>query len=200
MSIEEIVYGPTMDSRKPMRALCLGAMLVLTASAAWAGEPAITAKNWRKHPSIVAVRALYTENEKLERERKLKAERLEISCDGPGMETERVALRDETGHIRQYLLGLGGEDSGYTVEHHYDAQGRLRFLFAKGGAVNGSAMELRIYFDEGGQRLWEDRKRVKGPGYTFINPWPDELLVRDAEKAFKASPGPGCETQTKGAP
>ncbi len=72
-------------------------------------------------------------------------------------------------------------------------QGRLRFLFVKGGAVNDSAVELRIYFDEEGKRLWEDRKLVKGPGYTFINPWPDELIARDAEKAFRAPPQPGCE-------
>ncbi|HEX8703453.1 MAG TPA: hypothetical protein VF815_31745 [Myxococcaceae bacterium] len=172
-------------------------VLVLIASTTAKAEPVITRKNWRTHPRLAAVRALYSENEKLEREHKLKAERLEFSCDGPGMETERTALRDGAGRVRQYLTRMGGEDSAYTAEHHYDGQGRLRFLFVKGGAVNGSALELRIYFDEAGERLWEDRQLVKGPGYTFINPWPDDLLVRDAGKALQAPPEPGCEQQSQ---
>jgi len=73
------------------RALVVAA-LVLTANAVAHGEPDITRKDWRTHPRIEAVRAIYTENVKLEREHKLKAERLEFSCDGPGMETERIAL------------------------------------------------------------------------------------------------------------
>jgi hypothetical protein len=175
------------------RALLL-TVAVLTVRVAFAGEAeAITRKNWRTHPRIVAVRDIYTENEKLQREKKLKSERKQYSCDSISSETERTALRDGNGRIRKYITGMGGEDSVYTVEHHYDAQGRLRFLFVKAGAVNDSRMELRIYFDEGGERLWEDRKLVKGPGYTFINPWPDDLLVRDAEKAFQAPPERGCE-------
>jgi len=90
------------------RALFVAATL-LTGNALAEGEPEVTQKNWRTHPRIEAVRAIYTQNEKLEREHKLKAKRLEFSCDGPGMETERVALRDEAGRIRQYLTGLGGE-------------------------------------------------------------------------------------------
>lgn len=55
-----------------------------------------------------------------------------------------------------------------------------------------SPLELRSSFDERGQRLWEDRKLVKGEGHTFINPWPDDLVVREPEKAFQGPPREGC--------
>ncbi len=181
-----------------MRSQILVLTLTLLAASQTLGgeEPAINTKNWRMHPRIVAIRVLYTENQKLRNENKLKAEHKEYDCDTPG-ESERTVLRDEIGHIRVYLLRAGSEDSAYTAEHHYDSQGRLRFLFVTAGAVNESSLEMRLYFDDRGKFLWRDRKLVAGPGYPFVDPWPEELIVRDAEKAFRAPPREGCTPQKK---
>jgi hypothetical protein len=177
-----------------MHARVLLLLALLTAHAAWADDSApINKKNWLKHPLIVAVREVYAENEKLQREHKLKTEKKDYGCESERLGDTRTALRDEAGRIRKYIAAMGSSDSMYTVEHHYDAQKRLRFLFVMAGAVNDSLLELRIYFDESGKRIWEDRKLVKGPGWSFVNPWPEDLIVRDAEKTFQSSRDPWCE-------
>jgi hypothetical protein len=89
----------------------------------------------------------------------------------------RIAI-DDKGIARSYVKEGGSDDSALTWEHYYDSAGRLRFVFITGGAVNGSELEHRIYFDEAGQRIREEQKYVKGPGYTFPEKWPDEDLQK----------------------
>jgi hypothetical protein len=89
----------------------------------------------------------------------------------------RIAL-DDKGIARSYVKEGGSDDSALKWEHYYDSAGRLRFVFITGGAVNGSELEHRIYFDEAGRRIREEQKYVKGPGYTFPEKWPDEDLQK----------------------
>ncbi|MEA2205129.1 MAG: hypothetical protein QOE77_1905 [Blastocatellia bacterium] len=98
----------------------------------------------------------------------------------------RIAI-DDKGIARSYVKEGGSDDSALKWEHYYDSAGRLRFVFITGGAVNGSELEHRIYFDEAGKRIREEQKYVKGPGYTFPEKWPDEQLQStEARKAFAA--------------
>jgi hypothetical protein len=62
----------------------------------------------------------------------------------------------------------------------------LRFVLVKAGAVNGTACEYRVYLSKAGARPWEERRHLKGPGYTFPSQWPDDWLVRDPMQAFRA--------------
>jgi hypothetical protein len=103
----------------------------------------------------------------------------------PYEDTARTIAADSKGMVRFYRNEGGSEDSALTWEHYYDEGGRLRFVFITGGAVNGSKLEHRIYFDETGKRIWEDQVYKKGPGYTFPEVWPDEQLqITDAATKF----------------
>jgi hypothetical protein len=94
--------------------------------------------------------------------------------------------------VRYYEKQGGSDDSALKLQHYYDEAGRLRFVLITGGAVNGSELEQRIYFDEQGKRIWEEHKYTKGPGYTFPEIWPaEQLQLHDAAAAFAAkSPCP----------
>ena len=96
------------------------------------------------------------------------------------------------GRARFYQNEGGSEDSSLKREHYYDEAGRLRFVFITGGAVNGTELEHRIYFDETGKRIWEEQTFKKGPGYTFPAIWPeDQLQMTDVAEKFSAkSPCP----------
>ena len=99
---------------------------------------------------------------------------------------------DSRGRVRFYQSDAGSDDSALKTEHYYDEAGRLRFVFISGGAVNGSHLEHRIYFDEAGKRLWEEHTYTEGPGYTFPEIWPDERLQinNPAQKFASKSPCP----------
>jgi hypothetical protein len=148
---------------------------------------AITSANWQQHPKIKAVRSIVESiNTGLKRAAlKISIRRFEY-CE-PYIDTLRKLAVDSKGVPRLYEKQAGSDDSSLTWQHYYDDAGRLRFVFITGGAVNGSQLEHRIYFDDGGKRIWEDHKYVKGPGYTFPEVWPDEQLQgSDARAAFSA--------------
>ncbi|HSM92287.1 MAG TPA: hypothetical protein VLT47_05315 [Anaeromyxobacteraceae bacterium] len=107
------------------------------------------------------------------------------TCEPPAAETRRVVYRDTRGRIRKFVTEGGSDDSAYRLEHQYDEDGRLRFVFGRAGAVNHAVVEHRLYMDEGGGVLWRDR-RQEGPAYTFAEEWPDAFLVREPGRAWEA--------------
>ncbi len=147
----------------------------------------ITKANWQQHPKIKAVRVI-VEAVKAELSKgALKVSKREFEYCEPYQDTLRILAVDSQDRVRRYEKQAGSEDSSLKWEHYYDEAGHLRFVFISGGAVNGSELEHRIYFDETGKRIWEDQKYVKGPGYTFPKVWPDDELQRtDPDKAFAA--------------
>ena len=181
--------------------ITLGLSLVLVPNAFTWGAPdrlgadtlppqvpdAITSANWQNHPKISAVRRIV---ESINAGLKSGAFKISIRrfeyCE-PYQDTLRKLAVDSKRVTRLYEKEAGSDDSSLTWRHYYDDAGRLRFVFISGGAVNGSRLEHRIYFDEGGKRIWEEHKYVKGPGYTFPEVWPDdELQKSDARTAFSA--------------
>lgn len=162
-------------------------LIVAAALAASPDEEPITRKNWSSHPQIMAVRSLVQQHEEAIKTKRFKVEeRTDCELEGAGSESESIA-RDPAGKIRKYVHEVGGEDSAYRAQAHYDERGRLRFVFATRGAVNGSSGEFRFYFGEDGKKIWTDVKE-KGPGYTWISDFPESWLVKDPEKAWKNPP------------
>lgn len=147
----------------------------------------ITKANWQQHPKIKAVRAaVQTVKDGLGRKSfKVKTRKFDY-CE-PYEDTSRTLGIDSNGRVRYYEKQAGSDDSALKWEHYYDEAGRLRFVLITGGAVNGSELEHRIYFDEEGKRIWEEQKYTKGPGYTFPEIWPDDQLQqRNVAAAFNA--------------
>jgi hypothetical protein len=173
---------------RPLTVACLAAAFALVAAKA---EDPVTKKNWKTHPKIVEVRRLY---EELQAQRAkqgvLKAQSTTFGCPGePYGGGDRKVYRDAQGRVRILEDATGSEDSAMQLYHYYDTDGRLRFVLAKVGAVNGSQGEYRLYFDgAGAQRLYEDFRLTKGAGYTWEHPLPDAALVRDPKAALAAKP------------
>lgn len=99
---------------------------------------------------------------------------------------------DSKGIVRRYERQAGTEDYLLTFQHYYDESGRLRFVYIIGGAVNGTRIHHRIYFDEAGKRIWEAHKQLKGPGKVGLFDFPDDQLAisKPAEDFAAASPCP----------
>lgn len=156
--------------------------------ASQAAPAELTAANWRQHPQIKAVRSIVeTINAESGRGAYKTTERKFAYCESYE-DTLRKLTVDGKGIARRYETQGGSDDSSITTEHYYDSRGNLRFVYITGGAVNGSVLEHRIYFDEAGKRIWEEHKYVKGPGYSFPEVWPDERIQKaDPAKAFAAT-------------
>ena len=171
-----------------LQALILAAALGAGPATPTPPDAPITRKNWTAHPKIAAIRALVEKNEEAIKAGKYKNQRrVDCELEGAGSETESID-RDAAGVIRKYVHEVGGDDSVYQAEAHYDEQGRLRFVFARRGAApTNSSGEFRIYFGEDGKKLWTDL-REKGPGYTWVKDFPERWLEKDPERAWKNPP------------
>ena len=147
----------------------------------------ITKANWQQHPKIKEIRAIVQAVNNGMSRKSLKVRKRAFDYCEPYEDTTRTIATDSNGRVRFYANEGGSDDSALKWEHYYDEQGRLRFVFITGGAVNGSELEHRIYFDEKGARIWEDHTYKKGPGYTFPEVWPeDQLQIKDPDKKFSS--------------
>lgn len=147
----------------------------------------ITKANWQRHPKITQVRAIVQSVKAGIGRKSLTVRKRAFEYCEPYEDTARTIATDAKGRVRFYGNEGGSDDSALKWEYYYDERGRLRFVFITGGAVNGSKLEHRIYFDENGKRLWEDHTYKKGPGYTFPEVWPDEQLqINDAAAKFSS--------------
>ena len=136
-------------------------------------------------PSGVSeVRARVAEVETAHRQGRLSVEhRVTAGAAGSSLELTCDRWRDAAGTVRRLTYAGGSSDSLTTLAQTYDAAGRLRFVFWRGGAVNQTHNELRLYFSATGQQLHKDVRNV-GPGYPFDDP--TKRLILRAEAAAKA--------------
>ena len=160
-------------------------MTVWILAALVGAAPPITEENWREHPAIREIRGVFQDVENLrETERLNKKERTFSDCLAYKDDLSRALFSDAKGTPRLYTRQAGSEDSAITIKAYYDGKARLRFVLADAGAVNATSVRIRVYFDEAGKLLWENREIIAGPGYPFPEPWPDKWTARDPAKAF----------------
>jgi len=129
-----------------------------------AAEP-INDQNWRNHPEIRKIRALYDEVNAAEKAGKFKKESRKCVLYGGSFEIDGVLYKDRKGTVRKYVVDAGSEDSVGNAEYYYDTKGTPRFTFRTHGAYNGTKKWDRIYFDEKGVHLYTNH-RQEGPGYA----------------------------------
>jgi antitoxin component YwqK of YwqJK toxin-antitoxin module len=140
----------------------------------------INEKNWMTHPQIVKIRGIVQEiDASIDKNRfDVKTKQYDLN-ESPDDDHLRTVYFDSKQIIRKYIRETGSDDSSVTLTHYYDSGKVLRFLYIKAGAVNGTSVEYRIYFDESGKKIWEIKKQLKGPGYTFPSVWPDDQILFD---------------------
>jgi len=147
----------------------------------------INDKNWTSHPKIKEIRKIYNTTEGLISSNKLKVKKRTFEYCEPYVDMDREIYINKNGYVRKYMNSKGSDDSSVTQSFYYGDAEKLRFIFAQCGALNGTKLEVRIYLDKKGNRLWEDHKLIKGPGYTFPNPWPIEEFVIHPKKDFESA-------------
>ena len=161
------------------------AWLALLAPPLGASAEPITAANWRKHPAIVEIRAIYQETRQAEVAGRLRKEQRTSDCE----DIQRVLYLNAGGSIRSYHYRGSSSDSWVKIAYYYDRDGALRFAFVQAGAFNGTSIEFRVYFSKAGERLWQERRDLKGPGWTFRDHRSDDWLVKDPKRDFESESG-----------
>lgn len=115
----------------------------------------------------------------------------------PYQDTKRVVFINTKDVVRKYIVEAGSDDSAATWNYYYDDNEKLRFIFMTAGAVNGSELEHRVYFDITGNRIFEDHKYTKGPGYTFPKILPENEVIKNPKQAFEAKNKCPLKTEKK---
>jgi hypothetical protein len=175
--------------------ICAALVLLVTLPAAIGAQTPITARNWKTHPDIVAVRSIFDSTEALIARKRLTESRVHIPyCDEEHEGgDDRVLYVDPNGRALKFSNGRGTGDHDLSMDWYYDTRGALRFVFVQGGATNGTEIENRIYFDAKGRRLWQDYRVLKGHHTDLGRDVSDSDLVRDPKKEF-ARQVPPCDT------
>jgi hypothetical protein len=158
------------------------------ALAAGIATAAVAARAEPEPPAVAQARALAREVEAARKAGKLRPRERRLRDDCPGEDVMRRLWIDAAGRVVSYEREAGSDDSARRYELLYDGAGRLRFAFVRGGAANGTVLEVRVYLDAAGRRVRETRRLVSGPGYTFPRPWPDEDLPRNPTRHFASAP------------
>lgn len=133
-------------------------------------------------PQVVAARAVYAEVNAAVEAKTLPQQTL---ADCTDEFSELTVAKDEKGVIRYLLRSFGGSDSSHRYHQYYDAEGRLRFVLAKVGAVPSAWVQARWWLDEAGKTVRQTRK-VGGEGPQYYANDPKDVLVKDP-KAFVAA-------------
>ncbi|NJO17630.1 MAG: hypothetical protein HC877_18405 [Thioploca sp.] len=147
-------------------------------------EIPINKTNWLNHPKIQEIRNIYNQIESRITNNTLVKSEKSLASEEPAVPTSKTIYVDNLGTVRKYIEAAGSEDSALTSNYYYDHAGRLRFVFITGGAVNGSQLEHRIYFDTRGKRIWEIQKYLTDIHYTFPSIWPKKDLIFEPQQAF----------------
>ena len=192
-----------MNSRVPKVALSACAALIVFSSVAAMNHSAsllpsrephilqtkITEANWRSHAQIKAVDRLVKSVDLGLKNHSFKSASRDLDC-GDWTTVKRIA-RDSSRTIRWYDDYSAGQDSSTDVRHYYDAGGRLRFVIAFARSANGTREQLRLYFDESGKRIWQNRilKGMGCPGCLSAYRDSDEAIAFNPKKAFSGDQG-----------
>lgn len=157
---------------------------------------AVTAKNWAKHPQIVEARAVYEEVRDARKSGAL-TERVRRAT-GECWDWSLLRLATDTSStVRFFSRAGGGQDSVHQHAFSYDRAGKLRFALLTGGAVSGSTIETRIWFDRAGNEVYRTNAQ-KGPGWTWLSGDP-KMLIRDPRALFQKG-GSECPLGPPGPP
>ncbi len=143
--------------------------------------PLLSSRTWKKDRRIQAIQKLVREIDEAQRQGRLVQSTRPFQACGPGEDAER-RLYALDGRTAKYVRQVGSREVALTFEQLYDAQGRLRYVFIHGGAVNGAVLEHRIWLDEDGQRLWEAQHWRRGR-YPLPAAWPQGDLALHAPDA-----------------
>ncbi len=101
---------------------------------------------------------------------------------------KKTVYPNSSGAVMKYSKSVGSEDSSVTYNFYYDNTQKLRLVKIDAGAVNGSKLEHRIYYNVSGKRISETHTYKTTETYFWPTIWPEESIVFDPLKDFSSSP------------
>jgi len=137
-----------------------------------------------KESQIAEIQSIKNGIEQQIKEGFFKKDTKSLSYSQPYVPTLKVIYIDKNQIVRKYIQEAGSDDSFLKSSFYYDQNGRLRFALFEGGAVNGSQIEHRVYFNSEGKRISENHENIKGPVYTFPEKWLDDELITNPIESF----------------
>lgn len=119
--------------------------------------------------AVAAVRAVYQEVEAAVKEKRLVEHDTTVTCvtDDYDLDGDFWVWQDSAGVVRRFDMDTGSDDSARQLQYYYDSAGRLRFIFGRYGAVVGSHLEERVYYDEHRRELRRIREFTTKRQYPF---------------------------------
>lgn len=133
----------------------------------------ITESNWLNHPKIKEIRGIYNVIQNSITTNEFKSETKEIKLETPKFKAI-TKFSDSNNIIRKYIKQGGSEDSAHSVSYYFSTSKKLRFVLLSVRATNGTNLEYRLYYDEQGNKIWENKSLIKGPGYPVK---PDDFIT-----------------------
>lgn len=143
----------------PWRAAVSALLLSTSACGSGASQPGaygdVTLKNWRTHPRIAEIRAIYEEIQREQAQGRGTAVTRRFDYNSPQCQAtypvQATSLwQDEAGRTRAYVVDQTvSHRDAMRIERYYDQEGRLRFVL-----VNRFPGETRVYLGNEGAVLW----------------------------------------------
>ena len=165
-----------------MRAPFSLVMLPLLTCAALEAQ-SIDSTAWMRRPDIRSIRSIVNGVDSALARGRLRQRDTSVACDEGEVRFDIMSHVDSVSTIRRIHFEGGTGDSAHELWYYYDRNGRLRFAFAKRGAVNGTQAEERAYYDTAGRVLHRDVRLLEGPGY----PW-DSIDAITAPREWLRNP------------
>ncbi len=137
------------------------------ASAAGLAQAQDTAAASADHGQLTAIRAIVSSTDRAVAARTWAERDTAASCNGGAVQFDIAVHFDRAHVVRRIHLKGGTGDSAHEVTYYYDPRGRLRFILAKRGAVNGTQEEERSYFSSRGALILRNVRRLAGPGWAW---------------------------------
>ncbi len=136
--------------------------------------------------TLAAIRLNYAQVSRWVKQGRLLQVKRDFGCLN-GQDSVRIIWKDGSGRVRKYLVSSGTSDSAATISQYYGSDGRLSFALIEAGAVNGTNLEIRLYYGTAGKLVKQEDRLVSGPGYPF---WQLTQDVAQVPEAAFSKPAP----------
>jgi len=119
---------------------------------------------------LTAIRAIVSRTDSAVGAGVLRERDTSAACNNGAVRFDLAVHTDAAGVVRKIRLKGGTGDSAHDISYYYDTRGRLRFIVAKRGAVNGTQEEEGDYYSDSGAVLHRQVRRLAGPGWPWGAP------------------------------
>lgn len=143
--------------------------VILASGTAYGQEGQQALDTWMRHPEIIQIRQLYQQVESAVEAGQYSSDEDRVSCRGEYIGA--TLFSDSVGVVRKYETTKTTDFRIAEARYYYNSAGVLRFSFQSLVERGGPYKELRTYYAESGQVLYNDSRLIEGPD-EVVRPLP----------------------------